>query len=203
VRDLRLRTLQSLLFSRPKHESVKRSVAESAGVRENARKVVKDRPFRGVVPSMPIRFRCRYCDQLLGIARRKAGLTVKCPTCQRELTVPSEDQSNGPAHEPSGTVRATAESSPASGGGPLLFDRDDFDEILNPSARATAPSAPPQPPPVRVPPPPPPEAAPEGFALPQGGIVLSPARATALTVLFVVGLAVAFGAGLLVGRFCF
>ena len=30
---------------------------------------------------MPIRFRCAYCNQLMGIAHRKAGSVVRCPTC--------------------------------------------------------------------------------------------------------------------------
>ena len=29
--------------------------------------------------AMPIRFRCAYCNQLMGIARRKAGTVVRCP----------------------------------------------------------------------------------------------------------------------------
>jgi phage FluMu protein Com len=45
---------------------------------------------------MPIRFRCRHCQQLLGIARRKAGQSVRCPTCRREVTVPHEDEEPSP-----------------------------------------------------------------------------------------------------------
>ena len=30
---------------------------------------------------MPIRFRCAYCNQLMGIARRKAGTVIRCPNC--------------------------------------------------------------------------------------------------------------------------
>lgn len=37
---------------------------------------------------MPIRFRCKYCNQLIGIARRKAGSDVSCPTCHGRLQVP-------------------------------------------------------------------------------------------------------------------
>ena len=37
---------------------------------------------------MPIRFRCVYCNQLLGIARRKAGTIVRCTSCQGQLIVP-------------------------------------------------------------------------------------------------------------------
>jgi hypothetical protein len=44
---------------------------------------------------MPIRFRCRYCNQLIGIARRKAGTDVSCPTCHGLLTVPPGDGDAG------------------------------------------------------------------------------------------------------------
>lgn len=40
---------------------------------------------------MPIKFRCDYCRQLLGIAHTKAGSLVDCPTCGRTLRVPNED----------------------------------------------------------------------------------------------------------------
>ena len=37
---------------------------------------------------MPIRFRCAYCNQLMGIARRKAGSIVRCPKCSGQVVVP-------------------------------------------------------------------------------------------------------------------
>src|SRR6516162_1467871 len=37
---------------------------------------------------MPIRFRCAYCNQLMGIAHRKAGSVVRCPKCAGEIIVP-------------------------------------------------------------------------------------------------------------------
>ena len=40
---------------------------------------------------MPIKFRCEYCRQLLGIAHTKAGSLVDCPTCGRTLRVPNVD----------------------------------------------------------------------------------------------------------------
>ncbi len=40
---------------------------------------------------MPIKFRCQYCRQLLGISRKKIGQTVDCPTCGRSVLVPAED----------------------------------------------------------------------------------------------------------------
>jgi hypothetical protein len=39
---------------------------------------------------MPIRFRCGYCNRLLGIARRKAGSETTCPHCGYTLTVPDD-----------------------------------------------------------------------------------------------------------------
>ncbi len=40
---------------------------------------------------MPIKFRCEYCRQLIGIAHSKAGSLVDCPTCGRTLRVPNKD----------------------------------------------------------------------------------------------------------------
>ncbi|QJW99541.1 hypothetical protein [Frigoriglobus tundricola] len=37
---------------------------------------------------MPIRFRCSFCNRLLGIATRKAGTATTCPHCGCPLTVP-------------------------------------------------------------------------------------------------------------------
>lgn len=94
---------------------------------------------------MPIRFRCVYCDQLLGIAHRKAGTVVKCPNCAGQLMVPSPDASNDSsdpdaptaaaeefAAAPERTATATAPSSAAADGG-MLFERNDFDELLKPA----------------------------------------------------------------------
>jgi hypothetical protein len=38
---------------------------------------------------VPIKFRCYRCNQLLGVARTKAGATVACPKCDAELLVPA------------------------------------------------------------------------------------------------------------------
>jgi phage FluMu protein Com len=40
---------------------------------------------------MPIRFRCKRCYQMLGIASRKAGAEIACPKCGFSQTVPSEE----------------------------------------------------------------------------------------------------------------
>ena len=168
---------------------------------------------------MPIRFRCAYCNQLLGIARRKAGTVVRCPTCAGQVVVPAGEgdaEDKPPADQP-------------------LFERSDFDELFNnpPATHGKAESragGAPAPgggsaagtaaPPARGPLPEEawgthadPDVEVEPLGVPRGGvpafeplprppgIVLSPAKATILTVIMVVGLAVAFAAGLLVGRF--
>src|SRR6516164_8520516 len=79
---------------------------------------------------MPIRFRCAYCKQLMGISRRKAGTVVSCPTCHGQVVVPSP----GP-EEP---------KNPGNGSeSPALFERSDFDEVFAPApTEAAAPSGP-------------------------------------------------------------
>jgi hypothetical protein len=168
---------------------------------------------------MPIRFRCAYCNQLLGIARRKAGTVVRCPTCAGQVVVPATDGGEDPKPE----------------GNAPLFERSDFDDLFSnpkPSRHDDEPrtaggpakgggagtAAPPAPAPAHDPAwgtHADPDVAVEPIGLPSRsgpasaftapvrppGIVLSPARATVLTVVVVVGLAVAFAAGLLVGRF--
>ncbi|HEV3262948.1 MAG TPA: hypothetical protein VG013_39295 [Gemmataceae bacterium] len=163
---------------------------------------------------MPIRFRCAYCNQLMGIARRKAGQVVQCPKCARQVVVPSTDIAAEP--EP---------SAPAPANEPL-FERSDFDALFNPqAASAPAPAkafdfvSPPAPPFVPPAPPPLPVPGPAGTQVEAGfdvervlpvpspaappasrpGIVLSPTMATVLSVAAIVGLALAFAIGLLVG----
>src|SRR5437899_1669946 len=71
---------------------------------------------------MPIRFRCAYCNQLLGIARRKAGTVVRCPTCAGQILVPK--------------LQAGEAAKPETPSGELVFERSDFDNLLNPTATA-------------------------------------------------------------------
>jgi hypothetical protein len=162
---------------------------------------------------MPIRFRCMYCNQLLGIARRKAGTEVNCPTCQRPVTVPLTSQEDGPPSPP--PPAAIPEPSPAPAPAPALFERSDFEDYLHDPVAAAAPAA--APPPPATPPPRPgpnpfdlghlpqqPAPAPPPLPVPTpraAGIVLSPTGATVLTVAAILMLAVAFGVGLLIGRF--
>ncbi|HZT82816.1 MAG TPA: hypothetical protein VFA26_21475 [Gemmataceae bacterium] len=150
---------------------------------------------------MPIRFRCAYCNQLLGISRRKAGTVVRCPTCAGQVVVPATGQEEAPAPEAAGTEQP-------------LFERSDFEEVLKGSSgdrpaavQMPAPAAMGgfggqrvQAAPVAAPPAAPPGASLQPGALPPVGIVLSPTKATVLTVVGILALALAFGAGVLVGR---
>lgn len=49
---------------------------------------------------MPIKFRCNYCRQFLGISRAQAGGIVDCPTCGRSIRVPLLDGSLPPLPQP-------------------------------------------------------------------------------------------------------
>lgn len=140
---------------------------------------------------MPIRFRCGHCNQLMGIARRKAGMSVHCPTCHAQVVVPQPD----------------AESPPPEPGRPPapLFERSDFEEILqNPVADKPAPSVPPPPSPfaaMDIPSAPSFSATAGSVSSHPPGLLLSPTQATWLTVVVILLVALAFGAGLLVGHY--
>ncbi|MFM7149206.1 MAG: hypothetical protein ACKO23_05145 [Gemmataceae bacterium] len=152
---------------------------------------------------MPIRFRCHYCHQLLGIARRKAGSMVRCPTCQNELTVPS---SSGSHH--SEPVVQPSETRPSSRKEPGLFDRDDFDDLLRPGQ----PPYPSNPFPLGGPPsssgafslphPDGPASSPEGSEPSPAArtFLLTPLRTALLVAAVLVLMGIAFALGLLVGR---
>jgi len=97
---------------------------------------------------MPIRFRCVYCDKLLGIATRKAGTVVNCPQCGQPLIVPT------PEGEPqkAATVAAQSPSPMAPATVPTtspgqLFERDDFDVVLQSDVTLQG-NEPPAPPPL-------------------------------------------------------
>jgi phage FluMu protein Com len=161
---------------------------------------------------MPIRFRCAYCNQLLGIARRKAGTVVRCPTCAGRVVVP--------------TVESDEPDQPDDESSPLVFERSDFEEILGPQGKSAAipqketvltpsdvvvavPSEHPPPgawgthaePPFdveRINPQPASMTSGELLAQP-AGVYLSSAKLKLLAAAAVAALALAFGAGLLVG----
>ncbi len=168
---------------------------------------------------MPIRFRCAYCNQLLGIARRKSGTVVRCPTCAGQVVVPNIDE------EPDEVKEEKEPPSPAKPGG-HMFEGSEIDKLLEgaagdqpsalasvgretmrpavaPPGQAAAPVPLPVPKPALVQAPAPlpiPAPAPSPAARPPG-LWLSPAQATVVSVLAVIALAVTFGAGLLVGLF--
>ena len=157
---------------------------------------------------MPIRFRCVYCDKLLGIAKRKAGAVVNCPQCGQPLIVPT------PEPEPEPTAAASQPSGPPKGPA-KLFEQDDFDVLLEGDATFRTPDPPPAPKRLKAPPPlapanqlPPPSFAAERTlppatpkALPDSsGVVLSTGMLILALVAVFVLLGAAFGGGLLVGR---
>jgi hypothetical protein len=88
--------------------------------------------------AMPIRFRCVYCNQLLGISKRKAGTIVRCTSCQGQLIVP---EPSDPATEaadadearqglgPAPVTEAASRPQAASGG---VFEDDEFGAFLEP-----------------------------------------------------------------------
>ncbi|MDY3559562.1 hypothetical protein R5W23_000556 [Gemmata sp. JC673] len=70
---------------------------------------------------MPIRFRCGYCNRLLGIATRKAGTETTCPHCSAVVMVPEPIQRGGKTER---------------------LDLDDVDQLLgNVTERLTEPAA--------------------------------------------------------------
>jgi phage FluMu protein Com len=151
---------------------------------------------------MPVRFRCAYCNQLLGIARRKAGSIVRCPTCSGQVVVPS--------------VESVPAQQPATGQQPAVFEQSDFEQAFGGVTEGVEPA------PLDASPQKPMPVAPAGAwgthaepafdlekldpsasqraGLPPG-IVLSPTKATVLAVVIILALGLAFGAGVLVGKF--
>ena len=161
---------------------------------------------------MPIRFRCAYCNQLMGISRRKAGTVVRCPSCSGQVVVPN------PSSEPTEKPQPAAQ--------PELFERSNFDELFEDAAGgkrsparpavAAAPRPTPEQPQALGSSPgvkavdfafdvePVPMAPPDGAQAPmpevaRPGIVLSPRLATLAIVGIIVGLALAFTLGMIVG----
>ncbi len=161
---------------------------------------------------MPIRFRCAYCNQLLGIARRKAGKVVRCPNCAGQVVVPDIEEDRDPDEAPVLQQQAAPPAPPPPPAPEQLFERSDFDEILKPVKGMERPAPSPMAPPgtvanadpgINV------EQLASGADLvptlepmaPLPGIWLSPAKATLLSVLAVLALTLAFVIGLMVGLF--
>jgi len=106
--------------------------------------------------SMPIQFRCPACERTLSIARRKAGTSVKCPQCaamvmvpamagvaiessepasHKRLTVIQPEVVNKSNHSPSKVKsRPNSQSSATEKVDSMpLFERPDFESLLNPA----------------------------------------------------------------------
>lgn len=77
---------------------------------------------------MPIRFRCAYCNQLMGIAHRKAGTVVHCPKCKGQIVVPTPEGPNPGSDNTGGNGGA------AFGG--AAFDRADFEDAFDPGRQS-------------------------------------------------------------------
>src|SRR3989442_539253 len=136
---------------------------------------------------MPIRFRCAYCNQLMGIARRKAGTVVRCPKCAGQVIVPDPGPgSPEPGKQPNGAG--------------MLFEHSDLDELFSQNPASPAPLAT-SPPAYAAPRPaaPPPsvelgyDVEPVGTPmLPGAGVFLTPMKLTVISVAMVVLLGLAF-----------
>src|SRR3954468_18215814 len=103
---------------------------------------------------MPIRFRCVYCNQLLGISRRKAGTIVRCTTCEGQLIVPEPSDPSTEAARDEGPQPQAVPKSEGSGEGPGgVFAASEFDEFLQPlhggAAGGQAVASPPAPSPAK------------------------------------------------------
>ena len=160
---------------------------------------------------MPIRFRCAYCNQLMGIARRKAGTVVSCPTCQGQVVVPSPSPSPEPELVKPMPVPLPASPQEAPAGN--VFDQHDFDpELFNPDPvpipgpspgpAFSHPLAGPAPAPLK----PLVSVGSEPFALPEPssraprGMVLTAGKLALLLIGASVAGLILFGLGVLVGR---
>ncbi len=104
---------------------------------------------------MPIQFRCPACERTLSIARRKAGTSVKCPQCAAMVMVPAMAgvaiESSEPSHKRLTVIqpeivntsnqspakvktRANVQSSATEKVDSMpLFERPDFESLLNPA----------------------------------------------------------------------
>lgn len=71
--------------------------------------------------SVPIKFRCFQCNQLLGVSRAKAGTVVNCPKCAVGLIVPEpmEPSESGTTPVPVQDTGTGAEATRPQGNGAL------------------------------------------------------------------------------------
>jgi hypothetical protein len=144
---------------------------------------------------MPIRFRCVYCNQLLGISRRKAGTIVRCTSCEGQLIVPdpTEGGGNEPSVDPPSDEPQKTDGSSGPGG---VFDAEEFGAFLEPLAPAGGPA-------VAISPAPParqlPAAAAEMMTGTAPAIVLTRRGLTIAVALAIAGLILSFAGGLWLG----
>ena len=154
----------------------------------------------GWVGVMPIRFHCPPCGQLLGIARRKAGTQVQCPSCRAWVLVPNTSEAEFlrknqplPQHSPGNPPSVPANPDPAP-----LFERINFEELLHGSTAADPAGLPPLPYPAAG------AVAPQDFDvehLPAAALTRSSNRPLVLVLLIVLLMVTSFGVGILVGRY--
>ena len=78
---------------------------------------------------MPIQFRCAYCNQLMQIARRKAGTVVRCKKCNGEVIVPTPPATDPQPDNPISPVNEA-------------FEVQDFESYLAPLTPEPDPPAP-------------------------------------------------------------
>lgn len=150
---------------------------------------------------MSIRFHCKRCRQLLGIASRKAGSEIQCPKCGFSQTVP--------ALEAAAAALAMNQLAPTSQvvedpSNIVVYDEDPAPTDVAPTPAAPEPSAaPPEPAGAasgellrsELPPGPP-----TGQPVPHDMILFSRRTFYVHAILFVVLAVAAFGSGYLVGR---
>lgn len=138
---------------------------------------------------MAIRFHCPRCNQLLGIASRKAGTEIECPKCRLPQTVPSEEAA----------AAAMAMTSNGQGVEDMLEDdwSIDYDDqpaaILGPPRHAFEDES------LHAPPPAPPPSE-DGRPMPTGMILFRRRTVYLQAVLFLAFAAGAFAVGYLIGR---
>ena len=136
---------------------------------------------------MPIQFRCPACGGRLSIAKRKAGTQVACPKCKADVMVPgAEPRQAAAVAAPAAAVAVSKPAAVALEDRPL-FERDDFEELIDNAPKPVfAPAARAEPPPRE-------------FADADDVILISRGAATVLAVLMLVLLAMAFATGYLIG----
>lgn len=155
---------------------------------------------------MALRFFCQRCNQLLGIASRKAGTDIDCPTCGFSQTVPNEEAAAA-ALAMGQSTRARQVVEDASD----IVVYDDQPAVietprprpLKPATAEPAPAASPSGVDQATPEPVPQAVQPRlqaGRPVPQGMILYRRQTLYVQAVLFVVVAAVGFGSGYFIGR---